>query len=135
MKQPELMVYDKEALESHAISIAQRVIGGKWAFVILHLISHGPIRFSQIKNRIPLISQATLTKHLRLLEDAALIHRQVYPEVPPRVEYTLTELGKTFIPVLQALTVWGESYRAFLKENPEVAVQIFEGLNEKVPRI
>ena len=129
MKQSELMIYDKEALESHAISIAQRVIGGKWAFVILHFISHGPIRFSQIKHRMPLISQATLTKQLRFLEDAALISRHVYPEVPPRVEYTLTEFGKTFMPVLQALTVWGETYRTFLKENPEVAARISETLN------
>lgn len=128
MERPELMIYDKETLESHAISIAQKVIGGKWAFVILHVVGHGPIRFSQIKNSMPLISQATLTKQLRFLEDAALIHREVYPEVPPRVEYTLTSLGQTFVPVLQALTAWGEDYREFLIGNPQVAEKIHESL-------
>ena len=83
------------------------------------LISGGPTRFSELKRRIPSVSQATLTKQLRMLEEAGLIHREVFPVVPPKVEYTLTDIGYKFIPVLNALAEWGDDYTAYLQEQAD----------------
>lgn len=112
-------IYDDNSIETCAITVAQKVIGGKWAFVLLHFISKGTARFGELRKRMPSVSQATLTKQLRILEEACLIHREVYPQVPPKVEYSLTTLGKSFIPVLHALAHWGEEYREFLLNNPD----------------
>lgn len=87
------------------------VIGGKWKLIILwHLGLDGTKRFGELKKLIPHITQKMLTNQLRELEEDQLISRKVYPEVPPRVEYTLTEYGQSLMPVLRAMYDWGKAY-------------------------
>lgn len=87
------------------------VIGGKWKLIILwHLGLEGTKRFSELKKLIPHITQKMLTNQLRELEEDQLVFRKVYPVVPPRVEYTLTEYGESLIPVLKMMYNWGKNY-------------------------
>lgn len=89
----------------------QALLSGKWSILILwHLSCEQSMRFGALQRRLHPITQATLTKQLRSLENYGLIHRHVYPEVPPRVEYTLSELGQEFIPVLDSIGHFGKSY-------------------------
>ncbi|MBR1693715.1 MAG: helix-turn-helix transcriptional regulator [Lachnospiraceae bacterium] len=98
---------------------AQQLLSGKWAILIMQSLACGPKRFNQIQKGID-ITQATLTNHLKNLEEEGLITRTVYPEVPPRVEYELTEIGEEFKPVLDSIEVWGNKYIDFLhKKNKE----------------
>ncbi|MGN7383616.1 winged helix-turn-helix transcriptional regulator [Paenibacillus sp. SAFN-117] len=88
------------------------VIGGKWKLIILwHLGLEGTKRFGELKKLIPNITQKMLTNQLRELEEDQLVIRRVYPEVPPRVEYSLTEYGESLMPVLRMMYDWGRSYR------------------------
>lgn len=92
------------------------LIGNKWQVLILRdLVLNGTMRFKELQRSIGTISQKVLTSNLRTMEDAGLVHREVFPEVPPRVEYSLTETGKTLKPVLDALWAWGESYKESLR--------------------
>lgn len=87
------------------------VIGGKWKLIILwHLGLDGTQRFSELKKRIPSITQKMLTNQLRELEEDQLVHRKVYAEVPPRVEYSLTPYGESLMPILQMMYSWGKDY-------------------------
>ncbi|MDO5686375.1 MAG: helix-turn-helix domain-containing protein [Neisseria sp.] len=86
------------------------IIGGKWKVLIVHHLSDGAVRFNALRRLMPDISQRMLTLQLRELEQDGIVHREVYPEVPPRVEYWLTELGQTLLPVIAAMHGWGESY-------------------------
>ncbi|MDF2661113.1 MAG: HxlR family transcriptional regulator [Paenibacillus sp.] len=87
------------------------VIGGKWKLIILwHLGLEGTKRFSELKKRIPSITQKMLTNQLRELEEDQLVARKVYAEVPPRVEYTLTSYGESLMPILQMMYSWGKEY-------------------------
>lgn len=88
----------------------QAVLGGKWKIIILWYIAFYKVqRFGELMRRLDGITQSTLTKQLRELETAGWIHREIYKEIPPRVEYTLTELGKSFIPVLNQMMAWSEA--------------------------
>lgn len=95
---------------------AQKLLQGKWAILILHALSEGTKRFNELERDIQ-ITHATLSSQLKYMEKEGLVHRTVYPEVPPRVEYSLTAMGKRFAPVLDSIQVWGEEYIEFLKEN------------------
>ena len=86
------------------------VIGGKWKAVILYHLSEGTLRFGDLRRRMPLITQKMLTQQLRELEADGIIHRQAFAEVPPRVEYSLTELGESLEGVLTAMCLWGEHF-------------------------
>ncbi len=87
------------------------VIGGKWKMIILwHLGKTGTKRFGELKALIPDITQKMLVNHLRELEEDQIVHREVYPVVPPKVEYSLTEYGHSLIPVLDAMYEWGKNY-------------------------
>ncbi len=101
--------------EDCPIAIAQKIIGGKWALRILYHLSTGMLRFGELNRQMPEITQATLTKELRSLEGFQLINRKVYPEVPPRVEYSLTEIGIKLLPVLRELELWGDEYKKYIK--------------------
>lgn len=93
---------------------AQWVLQGKWTIVILHHLSEGTLRFSELQGRMPQLTHSTLSSQLKQLEAEGMVKRTVYPEAPPRVEYELTELGQTFQPVLDAVGSWGERYIEYL---------------------
>ena len=86
------------------------LIGGKYKALILWHLSDGTLRFSQLRNRISGATPKMLTQQLRELESRDLIHREVYPVVPPKVEYRLTELGRSLLPILVAMRDWGTGY-------------------------
>lgn len=88
------------------------LIGDKWKVLILRDLLPGTKRFGELKKSIGSVSQKVLTAQLRDMEAKGLVHRQVYAEVPPRVEYSLTDLGKSLRPILEALQAWGEGYQA-----------------------
>ncbi|GAE35907.1 winged helix-turn-helix transcriptional regulator [Halalkalibacter akibai] len=98
------------------------VIGGKWKMLILwHLGIEGTLRFGELKALIPDITQRMLANQLRELEEDFIIHREVYPVVPPKVEYSLTEQGKSLIPILQTMYEWGKTYKkTVLKDQVEM---------------
>lgn len=88
------------------------IIGGKWkGMALYHLLVDGTLRFSELKRRMGRVTQRMLTKQLRELEEAGLVERVVYAQIPPKVEYSLTEEGQTLRPVLLALQDWGKRYR------------------------
>ncbi len=95
---------------------AQKLLQGKWAILILHALNEGTKRFNELERDIQ-ITHATLSSQLKYMEKEGLVHRTVYPEVPPRVEYSLTAMGRRFAPVLDSIQIWGEEYIEFLKEN------------------
>lgn len=86
------------------------LIGGKWKGMILYYLCSDTRRFNELMRLIPDITQRMLTKQLRDLEAHGIIHREVYPQVPPKVEYSLTDLGKTLGPVIRELEKWGKGY-------------------------
>ena len=86
------------------------LIDGKWKAVILYHLLDDTIRFNELGRRLSRITQRMLTRQLRELETAGLIHREVYAEVPPRVEYSLTKLGRSLEPVIRSLWSWGSTY-------------------------
>lgn len=92
------------------VSTIQKILGGKWKIEILYYIGFQNIqRFGELRRRIGDITESSLTKQLRELEADGFISRFDYKEVPPRVEYSLTELGKSFMPVLEFMKQWGEN--------------------------
>lgn len=95
---------------------AQKIIAGKWAVVILHNLSGGTLRFGELQRLLPELTQATLTKQLRSLEEYGVVERTVFPQVPPKVEYSLTEIGKEFNSVLDSISEWGEKYIKQMKK-------------------
>jgi DNA-binding HxlR family transcriptional regulator len=87
------------------------VIGGKWKSVILfHLMKAPVIRFSEFQRLLPKVTSQMLTAQLRELQYDGLVHREVYPQVPPKVEYSLTPFGKTLAPIVRAMVEWGENF-------------------------
>lgn len=101
------------------------VIGGKWKMLILwYLGKEGTKRFNELKNLMPSITQRMLVNQLRELESDFIVHREVYPVVPPRVEYSLTERGKTLMPILEAMYEWGKDYKDFIETNTDEEIQL-----------
>lgn len=88
------------------------LISDKWKVLILRDLMPGTKRFGELKKSVGNVTQKVLTAQLRQMEESGLIIRTVYPEVPPRVEYTLTELGYSLKPILDAMQSWGENYKA-----------------------
>ena len=98
---------------------AQQLLSGKWAILILYELSSGARRFGELQKGID-ITQATLSNQLKKLEEEGLVLRTVYPEKPLRVEYSLTEIGREFAPVLDSIEIWGGKYIEYLhKKNRE----------------
>lgn len=83
----------------------------KWKVLILRDLLPGTKRFGELKKSVGNVSQKVLTAQLRAMEESGLVHRQVYAEVPPRVEYSLTELGMSLKPILDSMWAWGEDYK------------------------
>ena len=86
---------------------SQKVLSGKWALLILHHLDEQTLRFKELERKLAPITQATLTKQLRNLEEHGLITRTVYNTIPPKVEYSLTELGKSLSPIMEEMNRWG----------------------------
>jgi len=93
-----------------AICFSQRMLRGKWKIVIIYLLKDNCLRFSQLKKSLPKVTQAYLSKQLKELESVNLIRRYSYNEVPPRVEYSLTEEGQGLIKVIDSISAWGKDY-------------------------
>lgn len=105
------MTYTKNGKSYHCpVEAALDVIGGKWKPLILWALGDNVLRFGELQKELPDINTKMLTKQLRALEEDGVIKRTVYPEVPPRVEYRITDFGKTLIPILEALCDWGADY-------------------------
>lgn len=90
------------------------IIASKWTALIIMLLAEGTKRYSELQRRMPTVSHKMLTQTLRRLEERGLIHRQVYAQVPPRVEYSLTTVGKTLVAPLEAIRHWAEANAAEL---------------------
>lgn len=101
----------KEELPECPVATTVQLIGSKWKLLILRNLLQRPWRFNEMKKTIDGISQKALTDSLRSMEADGLITRTVYPEVPPRVEYALSDLGQSMRPIIKAMEEWGISYK------------------------
>lgn len=104
----------KKELPACPVETTLTLIGDKWKVLILRDLLPGTKRFGELKKSIGNVSQKVLTAQLRTMEDSGLINRTVYAEVPPKVEYSLTDLGRSLKPILDALQNWGENYKESL---------------------
>ena len=102
----------KTALPACPVETTLTLIGDKWKVLILRDLMPGTKRFGELKRSVGNVSQKVLTAQLRAMEESGLVHRKVYAEVPPRVEYSLTDLGRSLKPILDAMGVWGAQYKA-----------------------
>ncbi|RMG67788.1 MAG: transcriptional regulator [Nitrospirae bacterium] len=100
----------KKGHKNCPVETTLKVIGGRWKVVIIYHLMEGKKRFSELRRLIPDVTQKMLTQQLRELERDGIVHRKVYPQVPPKVEYSLTPLGKSLKPILEAMHNWGERY-------------------------
>lgn len=103
---------ERNELPACPVETTLTLIGSKWKVLILRDLMPGTKRFGELKKSIGRVSQKVLTAQLREMEAQGLVHRQVYAEVPPRVEYSLTKLGRSLKPILDAMQAWGEGYKA-----------------------
>ncbi|MBD5524848.1 MAG: helix-turn-helix transcriptional regulator [Clostridia bacterium] len=101
----------KDELPECPVATTVSIIGSKWKLLIIRNLLARPWRFNELKKDLEGISQKVLTDSLRAMEDDGIITRTVYPEVPPRVEYALSELGESMRPILDAMQIWGEEYK------------------------
>ncbi len=101
----------KEELPPCPVEITLMLIRDRWKVLILRDLMDGTKRFGELKKSVGHVSQKVLTANLRSMEESGLLTRKVYPEVPPRVEYTLTETGYSLKPVLDAMVAWGTEYK------------------------
>lgn len=97
-------------------STVQSLISGKWAMLILYYLMEHPIRFNELQRKMPKMTHATLSVQLKALVEKGLVERKQYESMPPIVEYSLTEIGKGFKPVLEAMRIWGEEYIDFMNK-------------------
>lgn len=107
---------NKHDLPACPVETTLVLIGSKWKVLIIRDLMHGTKRFGELKKSIGQISQKVLTAQLREMEDQGLVSRKVYAEVPPRVEYTLTETGHSLKPILDSMWAWGASYKEQLAD-------------------
>lgn len=98
------------AMEVCPVEVAVSVVGGTWKLTLIKHLLGGTRRFNQLGRLVPLANTKTLTRQLRELEEDGIVERTVYPEVPPRVEYSLTELGKSLEPIVTAMNEWGTDF-------------------------
>ena len=108
------MTVDLKDLPLCPIAVVLRLIGSKWKIFIIRDLLEGTKRFGQLKKATG-CSQKVLTANLREMEDDGLIERRIFAEVPPRVEYTLTDVGYSMAPVLESMAQWGTDYKEYLK--------------------
>ena len=106
------------------------IIGNKWKPIIIYLLSSGPLRFGKLNALVPTISKKVLTNQLKELESDGLIHRESFAEIPPRVEYTLTDKAQGLLPILKALSNWADqTYPEIAFEECRIVLQETTPLN------
>jgi len=105
----------RRALDVCPVEVAISVVGGSWKLSIVKYLRDGTLRFGELRRAVGPVSERMLTRQLRELEQDGLVRRQVYAEVPPRVEYSLTELGVSLSPAVDALDSWGARYSDTLR--------------------
>lgn len=103
------------------------IIGGKWKTVILFHLQERTLRFSELKRSIPAITQKMLAQQLRELEQDGILHRKVYPQVPPKVEYRLTDLGISLAPIIEAMRRWGKHYQTRTRGQRPRVIDVSKG--------
>ncbi|MGM0520324.1 MAG: winged helix-turn-helix transcriptional regulator [Campylobacterota bacterium] len=101
----------EQSIEKCPVETALDVLAGKWKILILWYLRNEKKRFSELQKLLPRTTQKMLIQKLRELEDDKIVHREVYPVVPPKVEYSLTEYGKSLKPILKQLYLWGEIHK------------------------
>ena len=101
----------KEELPACPVATTVQMIGSKWKLLIMRNLLQRPWRFNELKKDLEGISQKVLTDSLRSMEADGIITRTVYPEVPPRVEYALSDLGESMRPIMDAMEIWGTEYK------------------------
>ena len=106
----------KKELPACPVETTLMLISNRWSVLILRDLLDGTKRFGELKKSIGNVSQKVLTANLRSMEESGLLTRKVYPEVPPRVEYTLTETGYSLAPILDAMKEWGSEYKSKITE-------------------
>src|SRR5258708_30695933 len=102
-----------------AVEATADIIGGKWKAVILYYLSQGPKRFNELRRLLPEVTQRMLTLQLRELEQDGIVHREIYKEVPPKVEYSLTEFGASLGPIIVQMLDWGAHYMEQIQARKE----------------
>jgi DNA-binding HxlR family transcriptional regulator len=107
----------KAELPECPVATTLQLIGNKWKILILRNLMARPWRFNEMLRSIPGISQKVLTDNLRTLENDEIITRTVFPEVPPRVEYALSDLGESMRPIIKAMEAWGTGYQQQVRES------------------
>lgn len=98
-------------IPDYPVEMTLQLIGDKWKVLIIRDLMSGTKRFNELMRSVTGITQKVLTSHLRAMEQDGLLTRKVYPEVPPRVEYTLTETGRSLKPILDSMVAWGTDYK------------------------
>lgn len=114
-----------------SFEIIRRISGDKWKFLIICYLFNGPRRFGELQYHVDSITQKVLTENLRELGSLGIIQRATYPEVPPRVEYSLTRLGETLQPIFQSLIIWSLSYSSEYRRRMEPGDRIHMGVEEQ----
>ena len=100
---------------------AQKVLTGKWSIYILYLLRDGPVRFNELQRRMPEeMTHTSLSRQLKTLEDEGLINRKEYSQIPPKVEYALSDIGRKFEKVLDVLGEWGEEYIQYQQDTKTI---------------
>lgn len=108
-----------QAIDKHCpVEAGLNILSGKWNLKILWHLSKGTLRFNELQRLLGGITSKTLAQQLRELEEQGIVTRKVFPEVPPKVEYSLSEIGKTLHPLLSQLCDWGKTYYAYMEELP-----------------
>lgn len=104
----------KSEMPECPVAITVQLIGSKWKILIIRNLMQRPWRFNELKRDLTGISQKVLTDSLRSMELDGIVKRKIYPEVPPHVEYSLSDLGKSMKPIIEAMAEWGINYKKFL---------------------
>lgn len=118
-------INEKQINDSCGMAYSLSVLGGRWKPAVLCRLMHSTMRYSDLRNSIDQISERMLVSQLRELEADLVVRRTVYPVVPPRVEYELTELGLSMKPMLKAMSDWGNMHRTKVNPDAEVVVSEF----------
>ena len=129
-KNKDLTPLDKveaESTERCPFLTVQKVLSGKWSILVLCYLKNGPLRFGDLQRYMPEVTQTTLTKTLRKLENDNMIDRTIFPVIPPHVEYSLTEMGKEIIPVLDAFSEFSIKYLEYSGLGDSICSEITTG--------